>query len=538
MMSKGRILPILEILVIVVMAIFPVFLSYPYRVNIFISWEGAYRMSNGEMPFSDFGIPMGYGFWAVPALFFKLFGPQMITLIKAQAFINILSGLAFRSILRSFRVPVVLSFVSVLFYVLTYSLVNFWPWYNHSVIVYEFVSLAFLFAYLLRSRKWIWLVLAGFFGFFSFFTKQDGGGLGLLMSLVFLAYDSWMEKDWKGIVIYLLAYAISAALIIVPLNNDGFSFWFNLGQAPHSSRVSIKDVIIGLLAESQLLRLSIFLVALMGFALFFTNKVAFFKKDQVLFLLLVLGILAQATILQETSYTPPDNNIYFISFVFAWLLYALHHLLPIPWNRWGTLVGLCAAILFLQSSRYAGYINGLLQKKQKPAGILQQTPEGENLVGRNNFLLYLNKKGDIPVGEWVRSDVPVLKGMKLPKPTEDGVQRVLAMPEMKKGDPKVLNMTELTPLAAAVPFGYEKGVYLPLWHHLGVAMFNKQAELYEKQISKKYYDVVLFEYLPGLNNFFPFRVRDSLQLHYRKVDSFYAPRMGYESMGTVEVYRR
>ena len=537
-MSKGRILPILEILVIFLMAIFPVFLSYPYRVNIFISWEGAYRMSNGDIPFSDFGIPMGYGFWAVPALFFKLFGPQMVTLIKAQAFINILSGLAFRSILRSFRVPAVLSFVSVLFYVLTYSLVNFWPWYNHSVIVYEFVSLAFLFAYLLRSRKWIWLVLAGFFGFFSFFTKQDGGGLGFLMSLVFLAYDAWTEKNWKGIVVYLFAYAVSAAVIIFPLSNDGFSFWFNLGQAPHSSRVSIKDVFIGLLAESQLLRLSILLVTVMGFALFFRDRVAFFRKHQVLFLLLVLGILAQATILQETSYTPPDNNIYFVSFVFAWLLYALYQLLPIPWNSSGTLVGLCTAILFLQSSRYVGYVNSLFLKDQQPAGVLQQTPEGENLVGRNNFLLYLNKKGDIPVGEWVRSEVPVLKGMKLPRPTEDGVQRVLAMPEMKKTDPKVLNMTELTPLAAAVPFGYEKGVYHPLWHHLGVAMFNQQAALYEQQISKKYYDVVLFEYLPGLNNFFPFRVRDSLQQHYKKVDSFYAPRIGPESMGTVEVYRR
>jgi hypothetical protein len=69
-------------------------------------------------------------------------------------------------------------------------------------------------------------------------------------------------------------------------------------------------------------------------------------------------------------------------------------------------------------------------------------------------------------------------------------------------------------------------------------MFNQQAVLYEQQISKKYYDVVLFEYLPGLNNFFPFRVRDSLQRHYQKVDSFYAPRIGTESMGTVEVYRR
>lgn len=538
MMSKARILPLLEILLIVALAIFPVFMTYPYRVNIFISWEGAYRMSMGEMPFQDFGIPMGYGFWAVPALFFKLFGPQMVTLIKAQAFVNILSGLAFRSMLRSFKVPAVISFVSVFFYVLTYSLVNFWPWYNHSVIVYEFVSLAFLLAYMLRDRKVIWLLLAAFFGFFSFFTKQDGGGLCLLMSLVFLAYDAWVEKSWKALLIYVLAYALSAALIIVPLDNEGFAFWFNLGQAPHSSRVSLVDVVIGLLAESQALRLSMLLVAVLGIALFFRDRESFFRKDQVLFLLLVLGILAQATILQETSYTPPDNNIYFMSFVFAWVLFAMGQLLPIPWNSGLALVGLCAAVMFMQSSRYAGYVNGLLSKDPKPAGVLQKSPEGENVVGRSNFLLYLNKKGDIPVSEWVRSEVPVFRQMKFPKPTEEGVKRVLQMPELKKADARVLNMTELTPLAAAVPFGYEKGVYQPLWHHLGVAMFNRQAEMYEQQIARNYYDVVLFEYLPGLNNFFPFRVRDSLQKHYQKVDSFYAPRIGPESMGMVEVYRR
>lgn len=538
MMSKARMLPFLEILLIVVLAIFPVFMTYPYRVNIFISWEGAYRMSMGEMPFRDFGIPMGYGFWAVPALFFKLFGPQMVTLIKAQAFVNVLSGLAFRSMLRSFRVPAVISFVSVFFYVLTYSLVNFWPWYNHSVIVYEFVSLAFLLAYMLRDRKVIWLLMAAFFGFFSFFTKQDGGGLCLLMSLVFLAYDAWVEKSWKALLIYVLAYGLSAALIIVPLDHEGFAFWFNLGQPPHSSRVSLVDVVIGLLAESQALRLSMLLVAVLGTALFFRDRESFFRKDQVLFLLLVLGILAQATILQETSYTPPDNNIYFMSFVFAWVLFALSQLLPIPWSSGAALAGLCAAVIFMQSSRYAGYINGLLSKGSKPAGVQEKSPEGENVVGRSNFLLYLNKKGDIPVSEWVRSEVPVFRQMKFPKPTEEGVKRILQMPELKKADARVLNMTELTPLAAAVPFGYEKGVYQPLWHHLGVAMFNRQAEMYERQIARNYYDVVLFEYLPGLNNFFPFRVRDSLQKHYLKVDSFYAPRIGPESMGMVEVYRR
>lgn len=536
-MTKERVLSLSEIVLIIALAIFPIFLTYPYRVNIFISWEGAYRMSNGEMPFSDFGIPMGYMFWAVPALFFKIFGPQMITLIKAQAFLNILSGLAFRSILKSFRFSPVIRFASVLFYILTFSLVNFWPWYNHSVIVYEFISLAFLVAYMVRSRKVLWLLLAAIFGFLSFFTKQDGGGLCLVMSIVLLAYDAYMEKEWKSLAIYLAAYAATAALIIVPLSREGFSFWFNVGQDPHSSRVSLIDALISLLEESRALRVSMLLVVMAAAALFFRGRDVFFRKDRMLWLLLVLGILAQATILQETSYTPPDNNIYYLSFVVAFLLFAFADLLPLPWNSYGVLACLCAAIFFIQSSRYAGYVRSLLPQKGSNGG-LQRSPTGENVVGRNNFLLYLNERKDIPIGEWVRSDVPVLKNMLLPKPTAEGVDRILAMEELKKKDPKVLNMTELTPLAAAVPYTFLKGTNIPLWYHLGVAMFNRQAEFYEKKISEKYYDVILFEHLPGVNNFFPFRIRDSLQVHYHRVDSFYAPRIGPESMGTVEVYRR
>ena len=536
-MSRDKALSFLEIIVIVVLAIVPVFLTYPYRVNIFISWEGAYRMSKGDIPFKDFGIPMGYMFWAVPAFFFKIFGPQMITLIKAQAFLNILSGLSFRSILRSFRISPVISFVSVLYFILTYSLVNFWPWYNHTVIVYEFVSLAFLMAYMLRGKKIVLLLLAAFFGFLSFFTKQDGGGLCLLMSLVLISYDAYITKDWKSLLIYILAYAAVAALFILPLSREGFSFWFNLGQPPHSSRVSLTDVFIGLIQESQALRLSIIFIVLLGITLFIKDRAWFLQKDKMLFLLLVLGILAQATVLQETSYTPPDNNIYFMSFVFVWLLFALSQLLPLPWNGMGTLLFLTVAIFFMQSGRYAGYVSNLLLSSKQQAGGIQKSEQGENVVGRKNFLLYL-KKNDIPVGEWVSSELDVFRQMKMPKPTAEGVTRIMAMDEVKKNDPKILNMTELTPLAAAIPYGFEKGTSYPLWHHLGVAMFNQQAEMYEKKIAEKYYDLVLFEYLPGLNNFFPFRVRDSLMVHYKKVDSFYAPRIGPESMGTVEVYRR
>src|SRR6476619_4454222 len=128
-------------------------------------------------------MPMGYMFWVIPAIFFKIFGTQMITLVKAQVFINILSGLAFRSILKSLSVQPGVRLLSVLLYCASFSFFNFWPWYNHTVIVYEMIGLAFLTNYLFRERKhWVLLSLSALFLFFSFFTKQDGGGLACLLA--------------------------------------------------------------------------------------------------------------------------------------------------------------------------------------------------------------------------------------------------------------------------------------------------------------------------------------------------------------------
>ena len=38
-----------------------------------IIWDGAYRLSKGLLPYSDFGIPLGPVGFYLPALFFKLF---------------------------------------------------------------------------------------------------------------------------------------------------------------------------------------------------------------------------------------------------------------------------------------------------------------------------------------------------------------------------------------------------------------------------------------------------------------------------------
>ena len=124
----------------------------------------------------------------------------------------------------------------------------------------------------------------------------------------------------------------------------------------------------------------------------------------------------------------------------------------------------------------------------------------------------------------------------MPGATVDGIQRLMNMPLVKNNkDLKVLNMSELTPLAEEIPYKLESNPELPLWHHLGVGMFNKQAQIYEQRIGAHYYDLILFEYIPNLNNFYPFRVRDSLKANYKMVDSFFAPRRG-NTLGNIEVY--
>src|ERR1700712_1902087 len=207
-----------EILIIVLLACIPLFIHLPYRVNIFLSWEGAYRMSQGQLPFRDFGIPLGGMFWVIPAIFFKIFGAKLITLVKAQVFINIIAGLAFRSILKSLSVNKGIRLASVLLFCVSYSFFNFWPWYNHSVIMYELVALAFLFRYIRLDGKGglVWLFASAVFCCFSFFTKQAGGGMSFMIVFVLLAVHSAYERKWKSLLFFAGSYVLVLLLIILP----------------------------------------------------------------------------------------------------------------------------------------------------------------------------------------------------------------------------------------------------------------------------------------------------------------------------------
>jgi hypothetical protein len=544
---------ITELVIIIGLALVPLFVPLPYRVNIFLSFEGAYRLSQGQIPYKDFGLPLGYGFWLMPALFFKIFGAYLITLVKAQVFMNILAGLAFRSILKSLDVRPVLRVVSVLLFVLSYSFFNFWPWYNQTVIVYELIGLAFLFRFLTGSQgriRFLFLSLSAGFTFLSFFTKQDGGGLALLLSLALLACNSLQEKRWWDIPVFMAFYALIASIIILPLLHYGFGYWFNHGQAPHNSRLSLYDIISEIFAQSQWIKLYVLLVVLVLVPAFRQWKSFWASKTDVLFALLTLGILAESSIFQVTSYTPPDNNIFFHAFAFAFIATRLQDQLKIDLSSWKPFAVMTLLVMFWWSGTFWKYLDKVVSRVLPAKETVkinadadttyasfnpQLSKTGENVVSRNNYMLE-GDPNDVPVSKWIFSDLKPFRKIYMPPSTVYGMQRIMNMPVVKekKDTLKILNMTELTPLAAAMPYKLETGSDIPLWYHLGVGMFNRQLHAYVGKIRNHHYDIVLYEYAPANNNFYPFALQKELELHYHKVDSFLAPRR--PTNATIEVY--
>jgi hypothetical protein len=540
--QKRGIFTVVESLIIIGLALVPLFTTFPYRVNIFLSWEGAYRMSIGQVPYKDFGLPLGYGFWIVPALFFKVFGPQLISLVKAQVLMNILAGFSFRHILKRLELAPGVRTLSVLVFVLSYSFFNFWPWYNHTVIVYELLGLAFLFQYLTgpqQRARLLYLLPAALFIFLSLFTKQDGGGLALLLCLALLLYNSLHEKRWLDIPAFLLCLLLVAAVFILPLTRYGFSYWFNHGQPPHNSRLSFTDFAEEILGASQWIKFYLVLMVVSLVPALRNFKALWENKQAMLFILLTLGILVEAALFQVTSYTPPDNNIFFHSFAFAFLCARFSALQQIDLGRFRAFAAGALLVLIWWSGVFWKYIDRIFARMfPAPIEAAVEQPGAENVVSRRNFMLNTDTTKDVPTSQWIFSDLPGFEKIYMPPSTVQGMERLLQMPVVKekKDSIKVLNMTELTPLAHAMPFRLETGMDHPLWYHLGVGMFNRQLGAFTQKVRGHHYDLVLYEYAPGLNNFFPFALRKELQQHYRLADQFLAPRRPTNAI--IEVYVR
>lgn len=520
---------ILGVIIVITFVALPLFFKFPYRINIFLSFEGAYRLYLGQVPHQDFYLPMGIAYWLIPFVFFEIFSPHLFTLIISQVFINFISVLALYSILKNFNLPMPKILISVFIYCLTFVFINFWPWYNHTVFVFQLIGLAFLISFCVKEKShkyhYTYIVLSALFIALSFFSKQDGGGLAIVLSLVLIGFYTYAEKKILplGIFIGCLVMLIGLYFILFP----DLGYWFNYGQEPHSSRLRIFDFLNDIFRFSTWEKF--YVIAIILIIVHKYNDIKIFLKDKVhvLFFLFTLGILIQATLIQVTSYIPHNVNVYFHSIALAFIFKNIQ-IKNVSFRKPIALIAIIFAIMFWWSGDYWKYLNPMIRKVYP-----EFAPNKDyNIVSKYTWQLK-ERDNNKDRSQWIESEFPAFDRILMPKSTVEGIKNLKEKTIFSDSrNLKVLNMSELTALAPELGFTPLKDH--PLWYHKNVSIFEQEIEIICNNISKNYYDVVLYEYIPNLNNFYPFEIRHCLQEYYSFDFKFEAPRE--ESGSFIEVY--
>ncbi len=499
----------LELIIGVIFCFAPLLFNNPYRINIFLSWEGAYRMYLGQMPFRDYSLPMGYGYWVIPAVFFKIFGPYFASLIKAQVFINLVSVITFRSILKMFDVKPVVILLSVVVFCFSYVSFNFWPWYNHVVFVFEMVALWFVLNALLKAQGWkMWASLAAgaFFTFFTIFTKQDIGGMCFMLVYGILLYNAIVERSATKLLVFTGLFTLIAAIFVLPLLKYDFLYWFNYGQAPHKSRLVLMDFLNEILGWAYFEKFFLFIIVLFVLDKMKDGKAFFTDQKEVLFAMTCIGVLLQALIVPVTSPVPERNEVFFYAFGFAYCVGNLR--LNIDLSRWHYLAVTLALVVFWWTGIYWRNIARVVDKRPVTVNKNEQKSGHKYRLAR---------------------EYKSMEKLYLAEETLDGIKKIKDLPQMKDPNVKVLNMSELTSLAYEVPF--TPLINQPMWFHQTVSIFDKEVAWFCQNVRNYEYDVVIFESVSPKEviNFYPEDVHAELRKYYNYEFTFLAPRTPEES---------
>ncbi|MCG8475109.1 MAG: hypothetical protein MI784_06510 [Cytophagales bacterium] len=495
---------------------FPLLLKFPYTINICLSFEGAYRLYLGQMPFRDFGLPMGMVYWYVPYVFFKIFGASMMSLLKAQFFINAVFLWTIRSIVKPYFPSAKDRLIVLLLFALTYTLQNFWPWYNSSTFVYQVVGVFFLLKWMDESnplKQRIWVLVLALFNVLSFYTKQDTGALAILSSFaVIVAGCLFYKKLWRFLLLYIVAVCAAIVFYSYYYWEHGFSYWFNLGQFPHSPRMSVTGLLDHFFQKLVLEKLYAVAMIVIAVVRFGSWKHFLASRKELTMFLLCLYFVLQSVIIDYTSPISYQNHAYAHGFFWLYVFYSTRRYW-VSYKKWGFALLLAVAA----SNPFWRYV-----KKLVPGGEVEhQQDRPEEKISR----------------QWVLSSLPTMMNMRIPLDTQRGIERLKRSEVVKRGLDKVLNMTELTPLAAEL--GYIPDTQQPLWYHVGVSIFDKEIAELAKRIKVNRYDLVLYQHIPMLSDFYPSELRKVLKEEYRLIDTFQAPRpVNYGGESYIEVFVR
>ena len=510
----------MQILVSLLFCLIPLFRNLSYEQNFFLTWEGAYRLTQGQIPYRDFGIPLGIGFWLVPALFFNLFGPFFVSLLKAQVFLNLISLASLRVIFKKLGFSEAAILLILLVNCTSFVYINNWPWYNHTVYVFQLLSIMFLVLYFSGVKlkfRYMNLVFCALISTLAFFTKQDGGAFSILINGILIVFYVILFQRKKFFDIGVFGFFIFIFLFsyILFFKNYDFGYWFNYGQFPHYSRMNLWDIIDKFFGDSLFLK---FYIAFAVIAIFYAiQKESNLKFDEISVLAIAICflMLLQVIVIQVTSFSPAKGTLYFHTFGVALIIYFIN----LPFRRMGLFLISALVVLVLFSDTYWNTIQKQI-RKILPSGIVMKS---HDVVSLNTWATTASDS-IMPVNK-VYSEMETLRRLRIPEQTLAGIDSIcnLQVFKDKQSDIRILNMSELTFLAYEMNYQLLSGSGVPLWYHKGVCLFDREIVFLCGLIKNKKFDIILFESMDYVQDFYPFAVRDCAIENYVKVFEFEGP---------------
>lgn len=294
---------ILAILAIIILdlELFGIFgIVNPFRDYVII-FEGGYRVLLGQIQYLDFYFPTGPMVFFVQAFFQFIFGSNILAMAAQSFFLAIILCSLFYFIVKN-DFGWILSFIFALFFYFSFNGLTFQPWYDHLAYFFFFLNIFLLMKYYKRiSLPREVYFLSALLVTLSFYSKQDVGLLQVVFLLIYFLLN--YSKEYKLIIKYYLIsliLMIGGIYFVFNIFTD-ISYWFNLGQYPHSPRISHFFITIKLfnIITSWKLYISLFLIYKVLLNKIFNRN---FNSTKLMCLFIIVAITPLITQVTSRSY--------------------------------------------------------------------------------------------------------------------------------------------------------------------------------------------------------------------------------------------
>jgi hypothetical protein len=449
-----------------------------------ILWEAAFRVSLGQIPYTDFGSPVGPISFLLPALFFKIFSPTWEILQITQLVENIFIIFLVYGITVRLECPRKIINFTIVLCAIFYLVFLTHPWYNSTAAIF---FLAAIWSILKPGIPWV--ILSSLFAGICFITKQDYGIVagGIVSVLIIAQYITHSKSHPKIIsftfkhhindyfilfgqlLIFSILFFLPLVILLQVVHVESFLYWFNYGQTPHTLR---KIYIWNFVSRGNIL-----ISAFVGTYIFLKTR----RFDSlVASLILYSGFVVSST-----------SGLDFTSFYY---LLSLPLLVGILWNlsikhkivKYILLIGLLLSLATPIKYLYR-LVETTVISKPEPFSFRARYVTRPVAYFPESAPFFTNVMGSIDSIEMISELKNQLKEYLIPYNGSQFSPLTMFL------------MGEMTPLFAEL--NIKPPTNVPLWFHTKISFFPREIDILRKEFVQTKYDIVILQNAHGQANF-------------------------------------